>query len=56
MAWFILLLLGAIWGASYMFIKVGVAEIPPLTFVAGRTAIAALALILFFPGALSSKR
>ena len=50
MSWVILLLLGAIWGASYMFIKIGVSEIPPLTFVAGRTAIAALALILFLFG------
>ncbi len=46
-AWFVLLLLSAIWGASYMFIKVGGAEIPPLTFVALRTLIAAGALIAF---------
>ena len=45
-AWFILLLLGAIWGASYLFIKVGGAEIPPFTFVAGRTIMAALALMV----------
>ncbi len=45
MAWVILLLLGAIWGASYLFIKVGGAEIPPLTFVAGRTLISSAALI-----------
>jgi drug/metabolite transporter (DMT)-like permease len=45
MSWFVLLLLGAIWGASYLFIKVGVAEIPPFTFVAGRTLIAGLALV-----------
>jgi drug/metabolite transporter (DMT)-like permease len=45
-AWFILLLLGAIWGASYMFIKVGGAEIPPFTFVEVRTLIAALALLV----------
>ncbi|HEX7588116.1 MAG TPA: DMT family transporter, partial [Anaerolineae bacterium] len=44
-AWFILLLLGAIWGSSYMFIKVGGAEIPPFTFVEIRTLIAALALL-----------
>ncbi|MBI3740285.1 MAG: EamA family transporter [Chloroflexi bacterium] len=43
-AWTILLSLGAIWGASYMFIKVGGAEIPPFTFVEGRTLIAAGAL------------
>ncbi len=45
-AWFILLLLGAIWGASYMFIKVGGAEIPPFTFVEGRALMAALALLI----------
>jgi len=45
-AWFVLILLGAIWGSSYMFIKIGVAEIPPFTFVFGRTAMAALALLI----------
>jgi drug/metabolite transporter (DMT)-like permease len=44
MDWIILIALGTIWGASYLFIKVGGAEIPPLTFVAGRTSIASLAL------------
>jgi len=44
MAWAILMLLGAIWGASYMFIKIGGAEIPPFTFVEARTLIAAIAL------------
>jgi drug/metabolite transporter (DMT)-like permease len=44
LAWFVLLLLGAIWGASFMFIKVGVAEIPPFTFVLCRTMVAALVL------------
>jgi drug/metabolite transporter (DMT)-like permease len=46
MSWVILFLLGAIWGASYMFIKVGGAEIPTFTFVAGRTLIAAIALFI----------
>ena len=46
MSWAILLLLGAIWGASYMFIKIGGAEIPPFTFVEVRTLIAAIALML----------
>jgi drug/metabolite transporter (DMT)-like permease len=46
LAWLILILLGSIWGASYLFIKVGGAEIPPFTFVAGRTLIAALALLI----------
>ncbi|MCL4395152.1 MAG: EamA family transporter [Chloroflexi bacterium] len=45
-AWTILSLLGAIWGASYLFIKIGGAEIPAFTFVAGRTLIAAVALVL----------
>lgn len=42
---FMLLLLGAIWGASYLFIKVTVADIPPLTFVVLRTGIAGLILV-----------
>jgi drug/metabolite transporter (DMT)-like permease len=46
MSYFILLLLGAIWGASYMFIKVGGAEIPPFTFVEIRTLVAALTLAI----------
>lgn len=46
MSWFILLLLGAIWGASYMFIKIGGAEIPPFTFVEIRTLVAAITLFL----------
>ncbi len=46
MEWAMLLLLGAIWGASYLFIKVGGAEIPTFTFVAGRTLIATLALLV----------
>lgn len=45
LAWFVLFVLGAIWGASYMFIKVGVSEIPPFSFVEGRLLIASLALI-----------
>ncbi len=44
-AWFVLLLLGAIWGSSYLFIKVAVADIPPFTLVAVRTFVAALALL-----------
>jgi drug/metabolite transporter (DMT)-like permease len=44
--WLVLSVLGTIWGASYMFIKIGVAEIPPFTFVSGRVLIAALVLLL----------
>ncbi len=41
---FLLLALGTIWGSSYLFIKVSVSEIPPLTLVAGRLVFAALIL------------
>lgn len=46
MDWFILILLGTIWGTSYLFIKLGVAEIPPVTFAAGRVVIAGLVLLV----------
>src|ERR1700722_5295857 len=36
----LLLLLAALWGASYSFIKLGVATIPPITLIAARTLIA----------------
>ena len=42
-----LLLLSAIWGSSFLFIKLAVAEIPPMTLVAARLGLAALALLLF---------
>lgn len=42
----ILLLLGALWGSSYLFIKIGVAEIPALTLVAGRLLLATVILWL----------
>jgi drug/metabolite transporter (DMT)-like permease len=45
--WFMLVLLGAIWGGSFFFAKVAVAEIPPLTLVLFRVGIAALALHLY---------
>ncbi|WP_376789146.1 DMT family transporter [Thermoflexus sp.] len=44
---FILLSLGTIWGASYLFFALGVRTIPPLTFVTGRLLIAAALLGLF---------
>ena len=37
----LLLLLATLWGASYTFIKLGVATIPPITLIAARTTIAA---------------
>lgn len=42
--WFLLLLLGTIWGGSFLFAKVAVAEIPPLVLVFLRVLIAGLAL------------
>ncbi|TIY09691.1 MAG: DMT family transporter, partial [Mesorhizobium sp.] len=45
--WAQLLLLGAIWGGSFFFARIAVAEIPPLLLVLFRVAIAALALHLY---------
>ncbi len=41
----LLLLLATLWGASYTFIKIGVATIPPITFIAARTLIAGTILL-----------
>ena len=41
----VLLLLGAVWGTSFLFIKIGVAELPPETLVTGRLIIAATCLV-----------
>jgi drug/metabolite transporter (DMT)-like permease len=41
----LLALLATLWGASYTFIKVGVESIPPVTFIAARTVIAAVVLL-----------
>lgn len=46
--WLELLLLGAIWGGSFFFAKLAVAEIPPLLLVLLRVSIAAIALIAIF--------
>jgi len=40
----LLVVLGTLWGASYLFIKVTVAEVPAFTLVAGRLSVAALAM------------
>ena len=44
MNYVLLLSLGAIWGSSYMFIRVAVAEVPALTLVAARLLLAAAIL------------
>jgi drug/metabolite transporter (DMT)-like permease len=41
-----LLFLAALWGPSFLFIKVAVADIPPLTLVVGRVGLASLVLYL----------
>src|ERR1700692_3616330 len=40
----LLLLLATLWGASYTFIKLGVATIPPVSLIAARTLIAGVLL------------
>jgi drug/metabolite transporter (DMT)-like permease len=42
--WGMLLFLSLLWGGSFLFIKLGLRELPPLTFVFGRVFLAALAL------------
>ena len=42
----LLVLLATLWGASYTFIKLGVATIPPITLIAARTSIAGLLLLV----------
>src|SRR6267154_1874426 len=46
----LLLLLATLWGASYTFIKLGVATIPPVTLIAARTAIAGVLLLIIMRG------
>jgi len=41
----LLLVLATLWGASYTFIRIGVATIPPITLIAARTAIASIVLL-----------
>lgn len=45
--WGMVLLLGAIWGGSFFFVGVAVHELPPLSIVAVRVGLAALALQLW---------
>jgi drug/metabolite transporter (DMT)-like permease len=42
----LLFALATLWGASYTFLKVAVATIPPITLIAGRTLIAGLLLVV----------
>jgi drug/metabolite transporter (DMT)-like permease len=42
--WLLLLALAAMWGSSFMFNRIAVADLPPWTVVAGRIGIAALVL------------
>lgn len=44
-AWMILLLLGALWGGSFIFSKVAVAQVTPLTLVLARVLLAAITLL-----------
>lgn len=45
--WGLLLLLSILWGGSFFFSKVALAELPPFTVVLGRVAIAAVALYVY---------
>jgi drug/metabolite transporter (DMT)-like permease len=42
----LLVLLATLWGGSYTLIKLGIATIPPITLIAGRTSIAGALLLL----------
>jgi drug/metabolite transporter (DMT)-like permease len=44
--WLLLLALSVLWGGSFFFAKIAVAEIPPLTVALGRVAIAAAILVV----------
>ena len=45
--WILLFLLSVLWGGSFFFSKVAVAELPPLTLVFFRVSIAAIILVFF---------
>jgi drug/metabolite transporter (DMT)-like permease len=47
-----LLALGAIWGASFMLIEIGLRDLEPATLMLGRVAVAAVALGIYLPFAL----
>ncbi len=44
--WALLVALSVLWGGSFFFVELGLAGVPPLTLVLGRTGIAAAALLL----------
>ncbi|HEV2075870.1 MAG TPA: DMT family transporter, partial [Thermoleophilaceae bacterium] len=46
-SWLSLLFLGALWGASYLFIKIGLDDLSPAMIVFVRTGLAALVLVPF---------
>jgi drug/metabolite transporter (DMT)-like permease len=50
-----LLALAAIWGASFLFIKVAVRELSPATLIVGRIGLAALTLALIAPAAVGTR-
>jgi drug/metabolite transporter (DMT)-like permease len=50
-----LLALAAIWGASFLFIKVGVRELTPATLIVGRLGLAALTLAALTPAAVGTR-
>jgi drug/metabolite transporter (DMT)-like permease len=45
--WALLLLLSVLWGGSFFFVKVALAEIAPFTLVTARVGLAALALLVY---------
>ena len=57
-SWSLLLVLGAIWGASYLFIKIGLRDLSPSMVAFVRIALAALVLlpVAASQGALSGVR
>jgi drug/metabolite transporter (DMT)-like permease len=50
-----LLALAALWGASFMFIKVAVRELSPATLIVGRLGLAAITLALLVPFAVGTR-
>lgn len=44
--WLLLLILGLLWAPSFIFIKIGLTDIPPLTLVCGRVGVAGLILYI----------